>query len=440
MQKVRVRYAPSPTGHLHIGNARSALFNYLFAKHYNGSFIIRIEDTDIARNVAGGEQSQFDNLSWLGIDCDEGPQIGGMYGPYRQLERLEFYKKYAQILLDEGLAYKDYKPNSKKYAIRFKVPQDRTYQFDDLIRGQLTFQSKEIEDWIIVKDNGIPTYNFAVVIDDYLMEITHVLRGEEHITNTPKQIMIYQAFNWEPPKFGHMAIIDKKKNKKLSKRDTDVVQFINDYRQLGYLPQALFNFIALLGYSPKGDEEILNQNELISQFDQTRLSKAPAMFDVKKLNYINSRYIKTLSDEELVDLCKPFLVNAGIKIISDEWLLELLLLFKERLTYGAQIVELYHRFFNLEYRVNTNLLDNVNKEVTFELLTKLKKLNHFDHDTIESTIRDVSTITLVKGKPLYLSLRIAITGEETGPNLITSVKLLGLETVISRLTYILSIL
>ncbi|MDD3067330.1 MAG: glutamate--tRNA ligase family protein, partial [Acholeplasmataceae bacterium] len=199
MSKIRVRYAPSPTGLLHIGNARSALFNYIFARHFGGEFIVRIEDTDVLRNVKGGEESQLSNLRWLGLDWDESPDKGGKYGPYRQLERLELYQNYANELLDKGLAYKDYRENSDQYAIRFKVPKDETYVFDDIVRGELKFMSKDVEDWIILKDNGIPTYNFAVVIDDHLMEISHVLRGEEHITNTPKQIMVYRAFGWQEP-------------------------------------------------------------------------------------------------------------------------------------------------------------------------------------------------------------------------------------------------
>ncbi|HEY8405903.1 MAG TPA: glutamate--tRNA ligase family protein, partial [Acholeplasma sp.] len=250
MAKVRARYAPSPTGLLHIGNARTALFNYLFAKHHGGDFLIRIEDTDVARNVEGGEASQLNYLKWLGISWDEGPDIGGPHGPYHQLKRLDLYKKYADELLERGLAFKEYKEGSNKYAIRFKVPKDVTYTFDDVIRGKLTFESKEIEDWIIMKDNGIPTYNFAVVIDDHHMEITHVFRGEEHITNTPKQIMVYQAFGWEVPTFGHMTIIVNEKRKKLSKRDKDVVQFIGEYDQLGYLPEAMLNFLSLLGWTP----------------------------------------------------------------------------------------------------------------------------------------------------------------------------------------------
>lgn len=215
MDRVRVRYAPSPTGLLHIGNARSALFNYIFARHFGGDFIVRIEDTDVSRNVKDGEASQLDNLSWLGLDWDESPDKGGAFGPYRQLERLEIYQKYAHQLLESGFAYKEYRENSDAYAVRFRVPKDEEYIFNDIVRGELRFLSKDVEDWIMLKDNGIPTYNFAVVIDDHLMEITHVLRGEEHITNTPKQMMVYRAFGWMEPQFGHMTIIVNEQKKKI---------------------------------------------------------------------------------------------------------------------------------------------------------------------------------------------------------------------------------
>ena len=191
--KVRVRYAPSPTGQLHIGNARSALFNYLYARHFGGDFIVRIEDTDVLRNVPGGEESQLSNLKWLGLDWDESPDKGGKYGPYHHLARVDINKEYAEKLLEMGYAYKEYRENSESYAIRFKVPSDVELTFKDLVRGELKFHSKDVEDWIMVKDNGIPTYNFAVVIDDHLMKVTHVLRGEEHITNTPKQMLVYRA-------------------------------------------------------------------------------------------------------------------------------------------------------------------------------------------------------------------------------------------------------
>ena len=436
MEKVRVRYAPSPTGLLHIGNARSALFNYLFAKHYGGDFIIRIEDTDVLRNVKDGEESQLLNLKWLGITWDEGPDIGGPVGPYHQLKRLDLYAKYANILLEKGLAYKDFRDGSEEYAIRFRVPKDTTYEFDDLVRGKLKFESKEIEDWIIIKDNGIPTYNFAVVIDDHLMKITHVLRGEEHITNTPKQIMVYQALGFKIPSFGHMTIIVNENKKKLSKRDKDVVQFISEYAKLGYLPNAIFNFISLLGFSPKSENEILSKEEIITLFDPKRLSKAPAMFDKEKLAYINSRYIKELTIEELATLARPYLEENNIKIISTKWLETLVGLLQDRLTYIAQIVEYTKEFFsqnfNIENEEHKFLIENNSKEMLKILLNEFKEIE-FDRLSIQEAIKKVGVVSNTKGKQLFMPTRIATTGEMHGPSLPESLELLQKELVLDRI-------
>ena len=281
-KEVRVRYAPSPTGHLHIGNARTALFNYLYARSKGGKFIIRIEDTDASRNIEGGESSQLKYLEWLGLDWDEGVDVGGDFGPYRQSERNDLYKKRYDELLEKDLAYKCYctpeeleaereaqtaKSEMPRYSgkcrhlsaeeqtereaegrepsIRFAVPRGKTYTFNDIVKDNVAFESDGIGDFVIVKKDGIPTYNFAVVVDDHYMEITHVLRGDDHISNTPRQQMIYEAFGWETPVFGHMTLIVNESGRKLSKRDEAIIQFIEQYKELGYLPEALFNFIVL---------------------------------------------------------------------------------------------------------------------------------------------------------------------------------------------------
>ncbi len=436
MNQVRVRYAPSPTGQLHIGNARSALFNYLFARHFGGDFIVRIEDTDVLRNVVGGEESQLSNLKWLGLDWDESPDKGGPFGPYRQLERLETYQHYAQELLDQGLAYKEYRENSDKFAIRFKVPQDQDIVFKDLVRGELKFHSKDVEDWVMIKDNGIPTYNFAVVIDDHLMKITHVLRGEEHITNTPKQVLIYRAFGWDVPEFGHMTIIVNEQKKKLSKRDKNVIQFIKEYQEMGYLPEAMFNFISLLGWSPSTNEEILTQAQIIEQFDPSRLNKAPAMFDKDKLAYINSRYIKKLSVEELAEKSRPFLEKTGISIPDEAWLKLLVGILQDRMSYIGQIVDLYKAFFHDEFHIEAEayqfLMDNQSAALLETFAQKM--MDHpFTAETIEALIKETSVQTQIKGKPLFMGLRIATTGDMHGPSLPISLALLGKERVLSRL-------
>lgn len=444
MKKFRARYAPSPTGLLHIGNARTALFNYLFARHHGGDFIIRIEDTDVLRNVKDGEKSQLENLSWLGMTWDEGPDIGGKYAPYHQLKRLDLYKEYANILLEKGLAYKDYKEGSQEYAVRFKVPKDVTYTFDDVIRGRLSFDSKEVEDWIILKDNGIPTYNFAVVVDDHFMEITHVFRGEEHITNTPKQLMVYDAFGWEYPTFGHMTIIVNENKKKLSKRDTDTVQFISDYRKMGYLPEAVLNFLSLLGWSPQSETEILNKEELIKLFDEHRLSAAPSYFDKDKLAFINSRYMKQLTLDQLKDLTRPFLVEKGILIPSETWFENLLMILKDRLSFGAEIVKYYEAFFHDTFTISDEMQQEIKafdfEPVLTQFLEEIKTVD-FDQPTeIEVAIKNLVAKTGIKGKGIFMPLRIASTGEAHGPSLPVSLSLLGKTKVSERIEQTLRLL
>jgi nondiscriminating glutamyl-tRNA synthetase len=431
MQKVRVRYAPSPTGLLHIGNARSALFNYLYAKHYDGDFIVRIEDTDINRNVEGGEQSQLELLEWLGIEIDESPMHGGSYGPYRQLERLPLYSQYATQLLNEGMAYKE-----DNGAIRFKVPKNKTYVFDDIVRGQLSFNSEDVEDWIMVKENGIPTYNFAVVVDDHHMEISHVFRGEEHITNTPKQLMVYEALGFEPPRFGHMTIIVNEQKKKLSKRDQNVMQFISEYKSSGYLPDAMFNFIALLGWSPPIDQELLTKQQFIDYFDGTRFVKAPSMFDREKLKFINSKYIKALSIETLSQSIKPFLIDYKIEIKDDNWLLQLTSVFQERLHFIGEIVTLYENFLSQPFVLNEDMISFLKEHQLQELIKTFKaKIETIDWtpEAIQELTKDISVSLGIKGKPLFMGLRIATTAELHGPSLPNMLALLPKDTVLSRL-------
>jgi glutamyl-tRNA synthetase/nondiscriminating glutamyl-tRNA synthetase len=432
MNKVRVRYAPSPTGLLHIGNARTAIFNYLFAKHAQGDFIIRIEDTDVKRNVAGGEQSQLRFLRWLGLEWDEGGDKGGPFGPYHQLERLDLYHEYAQILLDKGLAYKETKPGSTHYGIRFRSPKEGSYSWNDLVRGKITVPASEVEDWVMMKENGIPTYNFAVVIDDHLMEISHILRGEEHITNTPKQIQLYQAFGWETPEFGHMTIIVNEEGKKLSKRDGNVDQFISQYYEKGYLPQALFNFIALLGWSSPTNDEIMSPEEIIRQFDQKRLTKAPSYFDREKLKYINSRHLKQLSVEQLTQLVRPLCQGERIQTFlrRENWLETLVGLFQDRLSYGSQILECYREFVGSPHALTPESWDLVRIPANLELLKdfsqRLVDLKYtFDVQHLSPMLTQLQADHQMKGKDFYPPLRLALNGLNHGPALAPLIYLLG---------------
>ena len=477
-KEVRVRYAPSPTGFLHIGNARTALFNYLFARNQNGKFIIRIEDTDQKRNVEGGEASQLKYLNWLGIDWDEGVDAGGEYGPYRQSERNHIYETYYKELLDKGLAYKCYcteeeleqerevqmakgetpkysgkcrnlsaeeqqklEAEGKKPSIRFKVPQGKIYSFHDMVKGDVSFESDGIGDHVIIKKDGIPTYNFAVTVDDHLMEITHVLRGDDHISNTPKQLMIYEAFGWEPPIFGHMTLIVNESRKKLSKRDGSIIQFIEQYEELGYIPEALFNFIALLGWSPEGEEEIYSKEDFIKMFDSKRLSKSPALFDKQKLAWMNNQYMKQLDLDRVVEITLPHLVKEGLVKENrteqeEQWIRELIALNQERMSYGAEIVEQSQIFFNDEVEMDEEAKAVISEEQVSEVLTaflnEIESLEPFTAEEIKKSVKTVQKTTGHKGKKLFMPLRVATTGQTHGPDLMKTIELLGKEKINSR--------
>lgn len=477
---IRVRYAPSPTGHLHIGNARTALFNYLFARSQGGEFLIRIEDTDKKRNIEGGEESQLKYLKWLGIDWDEGVDKEGEYGPYRQSERNDIYRKYFEQLLEEGKAYKCYcteeeleaereaqaaagkdmpgysgkcrhlteeerkakEAEGRVPSIRIKVPEGETYTFNDMVKGEVAFTSEDINDYVIVKKDGTPTYNFAVVIDDYLMKMSHVLRGDDHISNTPKQLVIYKALGWEPPVFGHMTLIVNENRKKLSKRDESIIQFMEQYEELGYLPEALFNFIALLGWSPAGEEEIFSKEEFIEQFDVKRLSKSPAVFDSQKLLWMNNQYMKKVELDRVVELTLPHLVKAGRVEENrtpeqEAWVRELIGLYQEKLSYGAEIVDMSSLFFkeeiSYEEEAKEVLAEEQVPEVMASFLEKVEALDEFEADAIKKAMKAVQKETGHKGKKLFMPIRSAVTGQTHGPDLPKAIELLGKEKVIERL-------
>lgn len=482
--EVRVRYAPSPTGYLHIGNARTALFNYLFARSQNGKFIIRIEDTDQKRNIEGGEESQLKYLKWLGIDWDESIDEGGEYGPYRQSERNDIYKELYDQLLEKDLAYKCYcteeeleqereeqtargeaprysgkcshltaeereklEQEGRKPSIRFRVPQGQVLSFNDIVKDEVSFESDGFGDFVIVKKDGIPTYNFAVAVDDHLMKITHVLRGDDHISNTPKQMMIYHAFGWDTPVFGHMTLIVNESRKKLSKRDASIIQFIEQYKDLGYLPEALFNFIAMLGWSPVGEDEIFSKEQFIDIFDPERLSKSPAVFDTQKLAWLNNQYMKNLETAEVAELALPHLVKAG-KISENmpeeekEWAIKLVGLYQEQMSYGAEIVELSEMFFKTEIDYNREARSILDEEQVPEVMQAFKEelegLEEFTAGNIKASLKAVQKTTGHKGKKLFMPVRVAVTGQSHGPELPLAIELLGKEKVLARLTSVLS--
>ena len=473
-KKIRVRYAPSPTGFLHIGGARSALFNYLYAKKFNGDFVFRIEDTDIERNVEGAEAEQLHDLIWLGIVPDESTENPNpKYAPYRQMEKLDIYKKYCDELVKKGYAYEcfdtseeleamkeeqlsrgvksfkydrhsltlteeekeKYLKEGRKPSIRLKMPSNHELKFNDLVRGEVTFNSDDIGDFIIMKSNGIPTYNFAVVVDDHLMEITHVLRGEEHLSNTPKQLQIYEYFGWEAPKFGHMTIIVNPNGKKLSKRDHNILQFMSQYKELGYLPEAILNFLFLLGYTDEEGREIISKEEAINSFDPSRLSKSPAMFDSKRLLWINSHYIKNIDNDTYFEFILPFINKVNLNSKLDKK--EISLMFKNELQYGSEIIDLINNILNKNENLSDEENEILNKDSSI-LVKKLfkdkfSKIDDINQETIKNIFNEIKNETGLKGKEIFMPIRLSLTGYSHGIEMHNIIKILGKEECINRL-------
>ena len=457
-KKIRVRYAPSPTGLLHIGNARTALFNYLYARHHGGDFVIRIEDTDRKRHVEDGERSQLENLKWLGMDWDESPQT---HEKYRQSERLDIYQKYIDQLLAEGKEAAGETPRyineflgmseEEKAAyiaereakgiiptVRLAVNESGIYKWHDIVKGDIEFEGGNIGgDWVIQKKDGYPTYNFAVVIDDHLMEISHVIRGDDHIANTPKQLMVYEALGWEAPEFGHMTlIINSETGKKLSKRDTNTLQFIEDYRKKGYMPEAVFNFIALLGWNPGGENEIFSREELIKLFDENRLSKSPAAFDQKKMDWMSNEYIKNADFDTVFAMAKPFLEEAGRLTDKAEKMVEL---YKPQMKSVDEIIPLTDLFFEdfpeLTDAEKEFMAGETVPTVLEAFKAKLEAMSDedFKSENIFRQIKAVQKETGIKGKNLFMPIRIAVSGEMHGPELPDTIYLLGREKSIEHI-------
>ncbi len=478
-QPMRTRYAPSPTGHLHIGGARTALFCYLLAKKNKGSFIVRIEDTDVERNVEEAAETQLAGLKWMGIEWDESIDRGGPYGPYRSMERLDIYHSYLEKLQREGHVYPCYctseeleadrerqmaqgiaprysgrcrqlseeekaafEAEGRKPCYRFKVPSGKIITVKDVVRGEVRFESDGIGDFIIVRPDGRPTYNFAVTIDDALMKITDVIRGEEHLSNTPRQVLIYEALNFPVPNFAHLSLILNQDGKKMSKRDESVVQFVDQYRDLGYLPEALVNFIALLGWAPEGEEELFSKEELIERFSLDRVSKAPAVFDPGKLKWMNNYYIKQSSVERITELAIPHLEAAGkislpLTPEQETWLKRLVALYQEQLDYVAQIVPLTEIFFREEITYSQEAQEVLKGEQVPEVLAamyrQIKEADQLDPVEVKGMLKNVQRETGQKGKRLFMPIRAAITGEVSGPELNEAISLLGKEKVLPRL-------
>lgn len=427
---VKVRFAPSPTGYLHIGGARTALFNWLFARHNKGVFLLRIEDTDQQRSTEDATQAILDSMKWLGLDWDE--------GPYFQSQRLPVYKQYAEKLAEEGKAFYDTDAEGRK-AIRFKML-DGVTEINDLIHGTITFDTSLIEDFVILKADGFPTYNFACVVDDAEMGITHIIRGDDHISNTPKQIALYKAFGFKMPEFAHIPMILGEDGSRLSKRHG--ATSVTEYRDKGYLPHALVNFLALLGWSPGNDQEIISIQEMIEKFTLKRANKTSAQFNNIKLDWMNGQYIKNTPVEQLTQEVKGFFEKSGIDMtkITAAWLTNLVILYHERFKNFLDLQNQTRFFFAdaIEYdqaAVGKFLKKEGAGELLKEVYTAVSQVDNFDKKTLEDSLRALTEKLGVGFSKLAQPMRVAITGKSVSAGIFETMELLGKEKTLSRLSY-----
>lgn len=485
MDKVRVRFAPSPTGFLHIGGLRTGLYNYLFAKHNNGDFILRIEDTDRTRYVEGAIENLIQSLKWAGIEVDEGVILNedgkltekGQCGPYIQSNRLDIYKKYVDKLIESGHAYycfcskdrldnlreeqriKGQVPkydgrcrsipideakrriaNGEEYVVRLKLPRNRFIKFHDLVRGDVTINTDEIDDQVLMKSDGFPTYHMAVVVDDHLMKITHVVRGEEWLASTPKHVFLYEALGWEAPEFVHLPTVLNKNHKKLSKREGDVS--VEDFKKRGYLPEGLINYLALVGWSPEDDEEIMTLKGLIPKFSFDRVVKSGGIFDVDKLNWVNSHYMKDYDLEKLCQLEKPYMIESGLMTEEEidnnfEWFKILVETVRDGLDKLEDLPKAVQFLFGDLSVKEESALEELKKDNVLQLIDQfieeLNSVEEVDDEFSRTVMKKIQKATGIKGKNLYMPVRAAISGNVHGPELNNIILLLGKEKLLKRL-------
>jgi len=477
LKSVRVRFAPSPTGSLHLGNVRTAIFNWLFARHTGGKFILRIEDTDRERSTPESVNLIQESLKWFGLDWDEGPDVGGDFGPYYQMQRLDKYKKYINILIKKNMVYPCFctperltemrnqmqkqklpprydgkcKNLSKeeierltsqgiKHVLRFRVPTTGTTEFKDLIHGKISIENSIMDDFIIVKSNDGPTYNFACVVDDIEMKITHVIRGDDHISNTPKQISIYRALGINTPEFAHIPLILGSSDKaKLSKRHGAASPL--EYRDMGYLPHALLNFLTLLGWAPGDNRELMNRNEIIENFSIEKINDRNAVFDSQKLDWMNGVYIRKMSMEELVNIALGELKKTGLikdtKDVDIDKISKIVGLIQERLKKFSEIPQLINYFFDKpiyeEKAVRKFLKKDGVTQMLQELCKTIEKVEPFDIETLESAVREfIEKKGLKVGKVIH-PVRVALTGRAASPPIFDVMQVLGKQTCLKRI-------
>jgi glutamyl-tRNA synthetase len=479
---VRVRYAPSPTGDFHVGGARTALFNYLFARHYDGKFILRIEDTDQKRYSSAALEQLLNGLRYLGLDWDEGPEVGGDYGPYVQTERLDIYREHCDRLLTGGQAYRCFctaerleavrqERQQKKlpggydrfcrsidpdeaarraaaaepHVVRIKLPLDGDITVHDLIRGAITFQNAQLQDAVLMKSDGIPTYHLAVVVDDHLIEISHILRGDEWVNSLPLHRHLYNAFGWEPPVFAHLPLILNPTGQgKMSKREGRAPDgrvlpvFVRTFQELGYLPEAMVNYMALVGWSYDDKTEIMSRAELIERFSLERVNASPAAWNYEKLDHFNGHYIRQLQVEDLTDRLLPYLEAVGVQA-DRQILLKIAPHIQERLTVlsdGPEWVDFFFVDELPEYDLELLIPRKMSLTDVPDLLQKARDIlaeTAFTHDAIEVSLRSGAEAAGVKVGQLFQPIRVAVCGKLVAPPLFETLEILGRETVLTRI-------
>jgi len=471
---VRVRYAPSPTGYPHVGNIRTALFNWLFARHHSGKFIVRIEDTDQARLVPGAVEAILDGLRWLGMDWDEGPEKGGSYGPYFQSQRLDRYKAAAEKLIESGHAYLCYcsserleelraaqtaakqptgydrkcrdrcelGPEGVTPVVRFKVPLSGITAFNDVIRGRVTSENALLDDFVLLKSDGFPTYHLANIVDDHDMDISHIMRGEEWLSSTPRHVLLYQAMGYEPPVYCHLPMILGPDRSKLSKRHGAVS--IIDYKNQGYLPETMVNFLSLLGWALDASTEIMSVQQIIENFSLEGISKTSAIFNIEKLDWMNGSYIRALPLDDFIDRARPFL-EGGVPesaACSRDYVKSALALLQERVKKLGEFrdqPELTRFFFqeNLDYHtvdlVGNGFTTAMARQALESSLDRLEKLPEFTVEAMETSLRALAGYLGLKAGQLFGCLRVAVTGQTISPPLFQTMAVLGRDRTIKRI-------
>jgi len=490
MTPIRVRYAPSPTGYLHAGGARSCLFNWLFARHHHGTFILRIEDTDRTRYYKSSLADIVESLRWLGLDWDEGPEVGGPYGPYLQSERLPLYQQYARELIDSGHAYKCYcsqdrlrslREGQKATAlgggqeargqhigydrhcreltarqkaelessgivpvVRLKVPLDGQTCFHDLIRGKICMQNDQMDDFVLLKSDGYPTYHLANVVDDHAMEISHIMRADEWIPSTPRHVIMYSAFGWTPPLYAHLPVIlsptgqGKMSKRKLTGADGREYNVrVREFRSAGYLPEAMFNFLALVGWAYDGKTEMLTREQIVAAFDLDHVSKSPARFTYDKLDWMNGMYIRQLDVDDLAKRLEPFFASAGVEVDA-ETVRRMTPLIRERMVKLTDCVGLTDFFFVNELHYDPQLLiqKGMTADQARQVLTdshELLRTTEFVETALEPVPRARTEQMGLKARQFFGTLRIAVTGREVAPPLFGTMEILGRDKVLARI-------